>query len=145
MLKEFRHVGITVQDLDRALVFFIDVLGFRIEKRMEEGGDFIRSLHNLESCEITTVKLRGIDGLLVELLKFKYHKVAGDESWDGPIFATGLTHLAFTVHDVDEIYQNAEQLGFECISEPKFSPDGYAKVMFCKSFEGLMLELVEIV
>ena len=34
--------------------------------------------------------------------------------------------------------------GIEFISNPKISPDGYAKVAFCKAPEGTFIELVEL-
>jgi len=52
--------------------------------------------------------------------------------------------MAFTVDDLDETHKNFSQDGIKFISEPKISPDGFAKVAFCSAPEGTYIELVEL-
>ena len=94
MITQIRHTGITVQNLEKCLNFFVDKLGVQIVKRMDESGDYIDAMHNLSGVVVTTVKIEAPDGNIIELLKFKSHKVEDDESWSGKIYSTGLTHLA---------------------------------------------------
>lgn len=53
-------------------------------------------------------------------------------------------HLAFTVSSVDDVYEEFSKDGIEFISASAVSPDGCAKVAFCKAPEGTYIELVEL-
>ena len=41
MIKDIRHTGIVVFDLDRSMHFYMEKLGFKVLKRMNESGSFI--------------------------------------------------------------------------------------------------------
>jgi len=145
MITQIRHAGITVQNLDKCLSFFVDLLGFEVMKKMDESGSYIDAMHNLNDVKVTTVKIKAPDGNLIELLKFNSHKVEHDESWNGKIYSTGLTHLAFTVEDLEKTYEVLTKKGVHFNAPPQHSPDGYAKVTFCRGPENLFLELVEVI
>ncbi|HJO63248.1 MAG TPA: VOC family protein, partial [Desulfobacterales bacterium] len=55
----------------------------------------------------------------------------------------GITHIAFTVEDIEQVYKRLVQSGITFLSTPQSSPDGYAKVAFCRAPEGTFIELVE--
>ena len=141
MIQGLRHTGIVVADLDGALKFWRDVMGFRVVRQMDESGLFIDRLLGLEDVRVTTSKLAGPDDMLVELLHFHSH---GDEPrWRGTPFSTGLTHLAFTVTDLDRLAVELIEAGATFIAPPQLSPDGLVKVAYVSGPEGLLLELVE--
>ena len=144
MITQIRHAGITVKNLDKCLDFFVNILGFKIEKKMEEQGDYIDAMHKLSDVKVTTVKIRAPDGNLLELLKFHSHSIDKEETWSGKIFSTGLTHIAFTVENLDYAYKLLSSKGVDFNAPPQQSPDGYAKVTFCKGPENLFIELVEV-
>ena len=142
MITEFRHAGIVVVDLEQALSFWCDILGFSIVKQMEETGPFIDALLDLKDVRVTTCKLSAPDGNLVELLHFHSHP--DKKSWDGTTYSTGLTHLAFTVDNVDDEYERLGKAGVKFLALPQVSPDGFAKVVYASGPEKLLLEFVEI-
>ena len=144
MITQIRHAGITVQNLEKCLDFFVGFLGFQIEKKMEERGAYLDAMHSLKGVEVTTVKIKAPDGNLIELLKFNSHCVEGEQKWTGKIYSTGLTHLAFTVEDLEQTYKALSKKGIEFNAPPQKSPDGYAKVTFCKGPENLFIELVQV-
>lgn len=144
MITEFRHVGLTVQNLEECRTFFVDTLGFEISKEMDESGGYIDAMHNLNDVLVTTVKLKAPDGGMVELLKFRSHKIDGDETWNNKIYSTGLTHIALTVADLEQTYSELTKKGVKFNAPPQDSPDGYAKVTFCRGPENLFIELVEV-
>ena len=145
MIKQIRHTGIVVQNLEKCLEFFIDYLGFEVEREMDERGPFLDSILGLNKAIVKTVKIKATDGSMLELLKFKSHKVDAENSWKGEIYSTGLTHIALTVENIDELYDSLCSNGIVFNSPPQISPDGYAKVTFCKGPENLFLELVEVI
>ena len=141
MIKDIWHTGIVVFDLDRSMHFYMEKLGFKVLKRMNESGSFIDQILGLENIEVTTVKMVIKNNQMIELLDFSMNNKVMKEKNINDI---GPTHLAFTVDDVDKMYSDFIDDGIEFISNPKISPDGYAKVAFCKAPEGTFIELVEL-
>jgi len=141
-MKNIRHAGIAVSDLDRSLHFYRDLLGLKVAKRKEESGEYIDRICGLKNAAITTVKLSADDGSLVELLYFHSHPGKGTVKKE--IYATGLSHVAFTVEDANKEYKRLSKAGVVFNSPPKLSPDGYAKAAFCKDPDGVFIELVQV-
>ena len=135
-----RHTGIVVEDLEQSLAFYRDLLGFQISKLMEESGRFIDTILGLNQVSVTTVKMAAPDGQLIELLKFHNQSKIGEARG---ICDKGPTHVAFTVADISAEYRRLADKGIKFISTPQFSPDGFAKVAFCRAPEGTYIELVE--
>jgi len=142
MITHIRHTGIVVADLERALSFWCDVLGFRIVKRMDESGPYLDAMMGLRNARATTVKLAAPDDNLVELLHFHSHP--DQSAWRGTPYSTGLTHIAFTVDDLDSDCARLGAAGVKFFAPPQTSPDGNVKVTYGSGPEGLLLELVEV-
>lgn len=141
MIKNIRHTGIVVNDLESALRFYRDLFGFQIVKRMEESGDYIDKICGLTDVKVATVKMASPDGQLIELLHFYSHS---SEARPRMISDPGLTHIAFTVDNLDSEYDRLRKAGVSFNAPPQLSPDGYAKVTFCRAPEGTFIELVEV-
>ena len=58
--------------------------------------------------------------------------------------STGLTHLAFTVDDIDSLYDSLKKAGVDFKCRPLISDDGGAKVTYAVGPEKLLLEFVEV-
>jgi catechol 2,3-dioxygenase-like lactoylglutathione lyase family enzyme len=142
MITQIRHTGLVVADLDRALRFWCDLLGFRITRRLDESGPHIDAMMGLHDVRVTTVKLAAPDGNLIELLQFHSHP--DQKAWTGAPNSTGFTHVALTVHDLDAVCERLAEQGVTFNAPPQRSPDGYAKTTYCRGPEGMLLELVEV-
>jgi len=141
MIKEIRHTGIAAYDLKKSLWFYKEKIGFEIFKHMNESGNFIDNILGIRNVMVTTVKMVLKNGQMIELLDFSSHK---KNILQRSINNIGPTHLAFTVDNIDEIYNDFLRDGVEFISTPKVSEDGGVKVVFCKAPEGTYIELVEL-
>ena len=141
MIKAIRHTGIVVSDLNKALHFYRDLLGMRIVKDMDEGGDYIDALLSLEGASVRTIKMEADDGNLIELLYFISH-LRKPKNRD--VTEIGCSHVSFTVENLDEEYKRLRENDIIFNSPPKTSPDGYAKVAFCRDPDGVWIELVEV-
>ncbi len=141
MIIKIRHTGIVISNLEKSLHFYRDLLGLKIKRDMLEGGEFIDSISNLKNVKVRTIKMSADDGNLVELLWYKSHprKSGGAKE----ICTTGVSHIAFTVENIDYEYKRLKDRGvkFHCL--PQISPDNKAKVTFCRDPEGNLVELVE--
>ena len=134
-------MGIVVNDLDKTRDFWINTLDFKLHVEALEESPFIDELLAIKDPALTTVKLIDSKGFILELLKFENYDV--ENSWSGDLKTTGLTHIALTVDNLDELTEKMSNLGYKALSEVKISPNKKVKVVFVRGPEGIMLELVE--
>jgi len=140
MIKGLRHAGLVVKDVDKALYFYRDLLGFSIFKDALETGPFIEHILGIPGVKVRTIKMHcGKEGLL-ELLDFNDKLIALKAK---EFTREGFTHIALTVNNISALYQDLKNAGVNFIATPRVSPDGRAKVAFCFDFEGNHVELVE--
>ena len=135
-----RHVGIVVKDVDRSINFYTKILGFEIKKDQTEEGKYIDTFLGLKNTKVRTVKMTLQDGNMLELLQFKSHPEDNEAAF---ITKVGCSHVALTVSDADSLYETLKSEGIETINKPTLSPDGLAKVFFCKDPDGTWFEMVE--
>lgn len=141
MITNIRHMGIVVDNLDDALSFYVDLLGFKVKNRNEESGPFIVAILGFQEASVTTVKLEAPDGNLIELLRYK--SPVGKRVQRN-INDLGLSHIALTVGDLDSVCESLMEAGGQFISPPMVNPEKTAKVVFCRDPQGNILELVQI-
>jgi catechol 2,3-dioxygenase-like lactoylglutathione lyase family enzyme len=142
MITQIRHTGLVVANLQSALHFWCDVLGFRLVKQMDESGPHIDAMMGLKHVRLTTAKLAAPDERMIELLHFQSHP--DRPRWEGTPFSTGFTHVAMTVVDLDASCERLKAEGVVFDAPPQRSPDGAVKVTYGKGPEGILLELVEV-
>ena len=142
-MKGIRHTGIVVRDLEKALYFYRDLLGFKIVKKTRESGDYIDTVCGLKNASVVIAKLSSDDNNLIELLCFS-SPASESSAVAGSLTDKGFTHISFTVENIDVIYESLNKAGICFNSSPQVSADGYAKVVFCRDPEGNFIELVEV-
>jgi catechol 2,3-dioxygenase-like lactoylglutathione lyase family enzyme len=142
MITQIRHTGLVVADLEGALSFWRDLMGFRVARHMEESGAHIDAMMGLKDVLLTTVKLTAPEGGMIELLHFHSHP--DRPVWTGTPHSTGFTHVAMTVADLEETCEKLAAVGVIFFAPSQLSPDGLVKATYCKGPEGVLLELVEI-
>ena len=141
MIK-FRHVGITVNNLEIMLDFYGRILGFDKQKVALEEGEYIDNFSGLSNVRVTTAKLsNGVDEVMIELLKYHSHSAPDMKS---DLTNPGITHFALTVSDLNLLYERCIDEGIVFNAPPQSSPDGNALVTFCKDPEGNLIEVVEV-
>ena len=67
MTVKFRHVGITVSDLEKSINFYTNILGLSIIVEADESGQHIDNFSGLDGVNGRSVKMTDNDGGLVEL------------------------------------------------------------------------------
>ena len=123
MVKKLLHTRYRVQDLEKTVSFYKDVLGLEETRRSTSGrGSQLVFLKAPESEEE------------IELCKF-------DES--GPVIVgPDLTHLAFEVEDIDAFARHAAAKGYPLSDGPHRSNSGGA-IAFIDAPEGYEVELIQ--
>ncbi len=142
MILGTRHTGIVVRDLEISLKFYRDILGLSVWKRAKEEGSFIEKIVGLSGVSLEWVKMQAPDGSLVELLQYHSHPDAQPFE-KTPSNRLGCSHIAFTVDNLEEVYNLLHQHGYHCNSSPQVSPDGKVKVLYSYDPDGIIVELVE--
>lgn len=141
MVNLFRHVGVVVQNVEMVLDFWIDTFNFDVISDNQEPSPYIDTLLDLNSPDLRTIKLQDNKGFILELLHFR--NFPGTTLSNQELIATGLTHLALTLEDLDSIYDKLVKNGYEPLSEILVPANGKVKVVFFRGPENLLLELVE--
>ena len=140
-MKEFRHAGIVVADMERALGFYRDLLGLTVVRDAEEQGEYRERITGLPGARARTVKMKARNGsALVELLQFHTHPRPVEAPAE--TCAIGLRHIAFTVEDLDSLHRRLTEAGVRFLAPPQRSPSGREKITYCRDPEGNILELV---
>jgi catechol 2,3-dioxygenase-like lactoylglutathione lyase family enzyme len=134
-------VGIVVNDLKKTKDFWVNILGFKRHIEAVEESPYIDELLAIKGPSLKTVKLIDSKGFIIELLKFENYQV--ENSWAGDLKTTGLTHIALTVDNLDELVDNLKKQNYKPLSDIKISPNKKVKVVFVNGPESLMLELVQ--
>jgi lactoylglutathione lyase len=123
MVKKLLHTRYRVDDLDRTVTFYQDVLGLEVVDRKESPRGsklvFLRTPGSEELIEITSYPA------------------------SGPVrVQADLTHLAFEVDDLEVFRRHAEALGYPFTDGPTHSSSG-GVFAFIDAPEGYEIELIQ--
>ena len=123
MIKRLLHTRYRVQDLEKTVSFYKDVLGLEETRRHTSG----------RGSQLVFFKAPGSEEE-IELCKF-------DES--GPVVVgPDLTHLAFEVDDMAEFARHSAAKGYPLSDGPHKNSDGGA-IAFIDAPEGYEIELIQ--
>ena len=123
MIKRLLHTRYRVNDLEKTVSFYKDVLGLAETRRHTSG----------RGSQLVFFKAPGSEEE-IELCKF-------DES--GPVVVgPDLTHLAFEVDDIEEFARHSAALGYPLSDGPHKNSSGGA-IAFIDAPEGYEIELIQ--
>ena len=123
------HVALTVTDLDRAIAFYTQTLGFSLGRWLRgPGGD-------------TQIVFVDTPGGRVELFHYNEGAVVAPARTDNR--TTGFNHLAFAVADIDAEVARLKAAGVAFTVEPAPRGTSPLRVAFFHDPDGNTLELFE--
>lgn len=136
----WHHAAIAVQDMERALKFYRDLLGFEVDwERPNYSGKEFSKVVGLENAGAHVVMLKGY-GARLEL--FKYHHPDGAACGPKRQCDFGLTHFTFSVKNIRQIYERLSSEGVQFNCPPQNLRPG-VWVTYMKDPEGVTIELAE--
>ncbi len=140
MEAAWHHVALAVKDMEKALRFYRDLLGFEVDwEREHYTGEAMAKVVGLQGADARVVMLKG-HGARVEL--FQYITPPGEEAGPKRQCDFGLTHFALTVRKIHGIYERLSKAGVHFNCPPQnLRPGVWAAYM--KDPEGVTIELVE--
>jgi catechol 2,3-dioxygenase-like lactoylglutathione lyase family enzyme len=140
MEATWHHAAIAVEDIDRILKFYCDLLGFSVEWIKEDySGEEFSKVVGLEDAHAKVVMLKG-HGSRVELFHYQHPK--GVVSNLKRMCDFGITHFTFSVVGIHEIYKtlSAEGVQFNC---PPQNLRSGVWATYMQDPEGNTIELIE--
>jgi|SaaInlStandDraft_5_1057022.scaffolds.fasta_scaffold122927_2 catechol 2,3-dioxygenase-like lactoylglutathione lyase family enzyme len=142
MILAFRHMGIVVTDMERAIEFYCKLLEHKIIVDFIEKGEYFNHLIGMKNTEARVVKANSPDGSYIELIEFLNCSV---NSTNKKKFTTiGCNHICFTVERIFELYDKLVTSGVEFVSPPLKSDFDPVLTCFCYDPDGTLVQFVEI-
>jgi len=141
MSAKFLHVGISVKDLDKTVLFFRDVMGMEEEYRTINEGDRISRVVGVDNAYMDVCVLRK-GSVRLELLEYKNEQAKSITSYK-PQDEPGLVHIAFLVDDVDMEYERLKSLGYEGYAPPMVARENGPKITYIKGPDNVIIELFQ--
>jgi catechol 2,3-dioxygenase-like lactoylglutathione lyase family enzyme len=127
------HVGLATGDLDRAIAFYTAVLGFAEERRLVLPDDATAEFLAIERpVNLEAVYLRR-DEFVLELLAF--HRQGNPAPRERVFNEPGLTHISFSVDDLDASVAAVEANGGEIVRR-------YPYAVIARDPDGQLIELL---
>jgi catechol 2,3-dioxygenase-like lactoylglutathione lyase family enzyme len=140
-IRHVDHIGINIEDLDAAKIFFID-LGFKVGGQMAMEGELVDRVTGLTNVKDDLVMLQAPDGQFnIELVK--YHRPLDQNGiQQSAANILGMRHLCFDIEGLDEILASLQQKGHKLVGEVQTYEDSY-KLCYVYGPEGIIIELAE--
>ena len=132
------HVGVCCSDLERSTAFYEQVLGFEQVFTMELG-DEVAATMEVEGRFLSRLLKRG--DMRLELLQWLTVDPTGDGTRRS-MLGLGLTHLAFRVSSVEELYDVVERAGGAAHRATRSSLPGGVELGYVTDPDGTRIELM---
>jgi catechol 2,3-dioxygenase-like lactoylglutathione lyase family enzyme len=134
------HFGLCVTDLERSLRFYRDGLGFEVAECYEVGNEFADALEVEGKVDVVSQFIRS-GGMAIELLYYRSPGTHGRPSASRN--QLGLTHLSFSVDDVEAAARWLEDCGGTRLPSTYADTPG-AEILFIEDPDGVRVELMRL-
>ena len=148
MISNILHIGITVTDLDRSIMFYRDIMGLTFQGEIVMDGPETELLFNRPGTKARVAYLNGSSEKYappIELIQFigmePDHQVTD-------LFRTSVSEICFMTDDIEADYRALTEKGVRFLSAPQhfdFSKDGFSKskAVYFHDPDGIIIELME--
>ncbi len=140
-LRRLDNIGIVVESLDKAILFFTE-LGLTLQGRATIEGEWAGRVTGLASQQVEIAMMVTPDGhSRLELSRFLSPPVVADHR-RAPVNSLGYLRVMFTVDDVDEMVSRLSKHGAELVGEVVQYENAY-RLCYIRGVEGLLIGLAE--
>ncbi len=145
MIQGFNHAGFVVRDYDRMVAFYRDVIGLELQEEFIAQGENMTQRHGFPDIDLRIAFLGWPgDTFRFELTEYKNPPPEGEGN--PPKNGIGTAHLAFTVEDLREMYEDLKDKGMRFVGPPVLRMmvgDRIRYVVHGRDPEGNWLEFME--
>jgi len=143
MKFNLRHIGIASENTAAAAKFWTEAFGFEEYWNKNEPSPYISKLLGFDASGLRTVKLESPSGDVLELLDFSSVKGLPPTVDGNRLMLPGITHIALTVPDLDEVSARLEELGCQPINSIQHAPNSGVRVLYLEAPDSVYLEVVQ--
>ena len=141
-LRRMDNVGVVVDDLAAAIVFFVE-LGLELEGEAAIEGRWVDRVVGLEGVRVDIAMMRTPDSHgRLELMKFHSPPTASAEPKNAPANTLGIRRIMFAVEDIEDVLARLHAHGAELIGELTQYEDKY-RLCYVRGPEGIIVALAE--
>ena len=144
------HFSFTVSDLDAAVAFYRDLLGFEVIRRATLDSEYIRGLVGYSEAVLDVAQLAAPGhrpGLADHDLELVAYLIPSGRRSEAEIRNPGESHLAIAVADADVAYAELSAAGVDFVSSPNAITAGAnegGKACYFRGPDQIMHELVQL-
>src|SRR3954471_15811958 len=140
-VKRMDNVGIVVESLDSAIVFFAE-LGLELEGRATVEGEWAGRVTGLGDQRVEIAMMRTPDGhSRLELSRFLTPSVVADHR-NAPVNALGYLRVMFAVDDIDETLGRLRKRGAQLVGDVVRYQDSY-RLCYIRGPEAILIGLAQ--
>ncbi|MBI4201322.1 MAG: VOC family protein [Chloroflexi bacterium] len=137
MISSHNHSSFTVNDLERSVAFYRDVLGFNVETLFDAEGPAIQQITGFANAHLRVAHLL-LGGFRLELIQYLSPKgVVVDLATN----SVGSAHIAFYADDMEATYRQMKAGGVRFKGAPIAAAPGRPRVAYFLDPDGITLEL----
>ncbi|MBT3310368.1 MAG: VOC family protein [Desulfobacteraceae bacterium] len=144
MIRGIHHTAISTGNMEKALKFYRDVLGFEevFKTGWESGTELFDKIVGLKDSAAKVVMLRA-GNTHIELFEYSSPEPKpGDPN--RPVCDHGYTHICFDVVDIDSEYERLKKAGMTFNAPPPPDLGVGIRAIYGRDPEGNVIELQEI-
>jgi lactoylglutathione lyase len=145
-MTRLHHTGYTVDDLDRSLAFYRDLLGMEVVAQQEKAGGYLAAIVGHPDAHVRMAHLRLPGGEHV-LELFQYLAPEGRAATPLQPRDTGTPHLCFAVDDLEALYARLLIAGVDTfVSAPVAVDTGVNRgglALYLRDPDGIPVELFQ--
>lgn len=120
--RSFHHVGLSVPDLDAALAFYVDVLGFELLSRASWSGSPEIDLAIGANGSAGEFAMISLNGFCLEVFQFETPRAS--EPTEPRVVGHGWTHICVKVDNARDMTELLKAQGIRLHAEPIDIGDG---------------------
>ena len=141
MIHGIDHTALSVPDMDQAIEFYRDVLGFQVDMNAgwPSGAKPLDDLVGLDDSA-SKVAMLSLGSTKLELFQYQ-NPVGKPQDPERPVCDHGIIHLCLAVSSIGEEYERLRAAGVRFNSEPV--PMGKETCVYGRDPFGNVLELIE--
>ncbi len=143
MITGIQHISYTVSDVDAARAFFVEKLGLKATPIRDLEGERVEKMIGLPCVHMRLSNIILPDNSNIELAEYVSPQGA---AIDLSPCNTGLAHLAFTVNNLQQTYEDLCEQGVHFVHSPLWAREGALRgwgMCRCYGPDGITIELME--
>ena len=115
MVRGLEHIGLSVADMERSLVFYRDFIGMKVVFEVDFSDDRMERITGIRGAKCKVVHL-ALGNTILELFQY-YHPIGQPVPPDRSQCDNGFTHIGFSVTEIHKQVEQLQERGIKLLGE----------------------------